>query len=132
MALWGKKRLIDSFVKYLNEKNISYNNEDGCISFELFFNNLKYSLFPYVNLDETNNEMSVIINLKKIDTVYNLKEINKINEFNLKSKYFVLKFNSSNILYLEYNAIVNNDILEDLFNNLTSSLFDLEEDIERL
>ena len=132
MALWGKKRLIDSFIKYLNDKNISFDIEDGCISFELFFDNLKYSLFPYVSFDDENHEVSVIINLKKIEVPFNLKEINRINEFNLKSKYFVLKFNSSNILYLEYNAIVNNDLLEDLFNNLTSSLFVLEEDVERL
>ena len=43
-----------------------------------------YSLYPYFSLDEEKREMSVVINLRKVDGGLTLLDWDRINNFNLK------------------------------------------------
>ena len=61
MALWGKKKASDILVKYLDENKIHYEIKDNVVSFELELGS--YSLFPYFEVDDIKNMLSVVVNV---------------------------------------------------------------------
>ncbi|MGM9970197.1 MAG: hypothetical protein ACI35S_07365 [Anaeroplasma sp.] len=128
LGIFGNKKLIDKLLKYFNEKNITIINENNKYSFELFMVESGYSLFPYFTLDDESNELSIVINVIKKEEV----DYNKVNSFNLKSKFFAAKISNENIIYLEYNTIVNADNIKEIFMNVIESVFSLQEDIDNL
>lgn len=127
MALWGKKKASDILVKYLDENKIHYEIKDNVVSFELELGS--YSIFPYFEVDDIKNMLSVVVNVCEKKLTDNL--LRKVNEFNLKSKYFAAKVNN-NIIYLEYNVKIDTDIVADVFKDLIASLNQLEEIIDNL
>lgn len=131
MAFWSKKKIEDAVVKYLTENNVTISKENNSISFELYFKNSQYSIYPYIVINEDEEEISVIVNLKKVEEI-NSKYLSKMNSFNYNSKYFVCKANNENIIYLEYNGVINYDLLSKQMNKIIGSLFALQEQIDNI
>ena len=128
MAFWGKKNLFDVLKKGFKNDNISINEESGKLSFELTFSEAKFNLYPYIILDEDKSIMSILVNVRKIEKE-NVYE--KINTFNLKSKFFTLQLKDS-ILYLEYNALVSGDNAYEVLKNAVNSLNELQFEIDNI
>ena len=128
MAFWGKKNLFDVLKKGFKNDNISINEDSGKLSFELTFSEAKYNLYPYIILDEDKSVMSILVNVRKIEKE-NVYE--KINTFNLKSKFFTLQLKDS-ILYLEYNALVSSDNAYEVLKNAVNSLNELQFEIDNI
>lgn len=131
MAFWSKKKIEDALIKYLNENNVTISKENNVLSFEIYFKDSKYSIFPYIIINEEEEEMSVIVNLKKVEEI-NAKYLSKINSFNYNSKYFTCKSNNENVIYLEYNGNINYDLLSKQMNKIIGSLFALQEQIDNI
>ena len=110
----------DKLIKYFKENNISFNEKDGRIETEIVIPNKNISIFPYFKIIDDENYISIIINVRKVNEKINLDIYEKINYFNLSSKYFVMKL-SNNVLYLEYNTIYD-DNLSDIFLEAITSL----------
>ena len=124
MGLFTKTEL-EKLEKHLNKKNLSFDKKEDKISFEIAMNKNSYSLFPYLKITNDDN-FSFCVNLRKIEKL----NYETLNKFNLKSKYFTAKVNS-NILYLEYNTILNDNVIF-IFDSLINELFSLEEEIDNL
>lgn len=128
MAFWSKKKMSDSLNRYFNENKATLNIENDIISFELYLDK-GYTLYPYISLDEENDNVSFLINLRMVNDK-NIYE--KINQFNLKSMYLVAKLNEDRILSLEYNFKAYHDNINDIIDNIIKSIFELQEDIDSL
>ena len=128
MAFWSKKKLFDILMKNFKNDNISVEFEENRLTFEMYFEEAKFNLYPYIKLDENESIMSIFVNIRKIEKE-NVYE--KINNFNLISKYFTLKL-KDNVLYLEYNAFVDNDNVYDVTKKATTALNDLQLEIDKI
>ncbi|MBQ9124772.1 MAG: hypothetical protein IJY14_03680 [Acholeplasmatales bacterium] len=128
MAFWSKKKMSDSLNRYFNDNKATLNIENDIISFELYLDK-GYTLYPYISLDEENDNVSFLINLREVNDK-NIYE--KINQFNLKSMYLVAKLNEDKILLLEYNFKAYHDNINEIIDNIIKSIFDLQEDIDSL
>ncbi|MCR5113601.1 MAG: hypothetical protein K6A63_06670 [Acholeplasmatales bacterium] len=127
MAFWNKKSSEDILLKSLTKDNITVEKENDFYSFTLSFG--EYSLYPYFNFD--GKALSLMINIRECDS----KDINglleRINAFNTKSPYFVAKL-KDDVIYLEYNAVADNDTVIDVFKSSIGSLNNLKADIDTL
>ena len=128
MAFWSKKKLFDVLKKGFKNDNITVSEEGSKLSFEVSFSEAKFNLYPYVQLDEEKSIMTIMVNLRKIEKE-NVYE--KINAFNLISKYFTLKL-KDNILYLEYNILVDNDNTYNVLKTAINSLTELQFEIDKI
>ncbi len=132
MAFWSKKKIMDSLIKYLSEQGVTWHEEFDCITFELYFQKSGYSLYPYIRINESKEELSILINLKKVEENYlTQKGASRINDFNVLSKYFTAKIKEG-VLILEYNCTIDYDITSKMVNNSIESLFSLQEEIDNL
>ena len=128
MAFWSKKKMIDSLNKYFNENKVTVSSKDEFITFDLYLDK-GYTIYPYIKLDEENDNFSILINLRE------LKEKNiyeKLNSFNIKSMYLTAKVNEDGIIILEYNGKAYHDNIVDILNNIIETIFDLQDDIDNL
>jgi hypothetical protein len=89
-----------------------------------------YSLYPYYVTNSDKKELSIIINLRKIDNDLMISDYERINAFNLKSKYFQAKI-KDRILYLEYNTKVDSSKSE-IIHEVIESVFILSKEIDEL
>ena len=128
MAFWSKKKLFDVLKKGFKNDNISTNEDGGKISFELYFSEAKFNVYPYIVLDEDNSIMSIKVNIRKIEKE-NIYE--KLNSFNLKSKYFTAKIRDD-IVFLEYNVLVESDNVYDILKCSINSLTELQFEIDMI
>lgn len=133
MGLFGtKKKTSDVLEKQFKEKNISLDFKDGKYSFELVMKNEGYSLYPYFSLDDEKREMSVVINLRKVDGGLTLLDWDRINNFNLKSKFLTAKVATDQVLYLEYNTQVEPGRSKAVLDLVIESVFMLSKEIDEL
>ena len=129
MAFWNKKNLYETLVKAFKNDNISLDEENSKIlSFEISFSEAKFNLYPYFKINEEESILSIECNVRKIEKE-NVYE--KINNFNLISKYFTLKL-KDNILYLEYNTKVNIDNVYEVAKLAINSLTELQFEIDKI
>ena len=129
MGLFSHSKQKDKLIKYLKEKNISVEENNSKLECAIQFKDKAFSLYPYFEIDEENNYFSIVINIKKIEKESSdLYE--RINQFNQISQYFTLKF-ASNILYLEYNTVFNDNI-KDIFDLVLDSLEELKDAIDNI
>ncbi len=126
--IFGNKKQIDKLNKYFLEKKIELKEENDKYSFEIVFQELGYSIFPYFSFNEEKNEIAIVINLRKDDNI----SFQKLNEFNIKSKYFTAKVSSNNIIYLEYCTILSNDLYKEMLNDILDSIAMLALEIDAL
>ncbi len=131
MAFWSKKRIRDNILKTLEEQNISYTEEQGYITFELYASAFSYSVFPYIKIIEETQEMSVIINVRKVEESLGVKELLRINAFNVASKYFTAKVKDGVIL-LEYNCVTSYEDCPKVFTEIMESIFTVYESVDKL
>ena len=128
MAFWSKKKLFDVLKKGFKSDNISINEDGGKLSFELSFSEAKFNIYPYIVLDEDQSIMSIMANIRKIEKE-NIFE--RLNSFNLKSKYFTAKIKDS-VIYLEYNVLVTNDNVYETLKSAINSLNELQFEIDKI
>lgn len=130
MAFWSKKKMIDSVNKYFLERNVSITNEFGLLSLELSFKESGYSIYPYIKIDEENEEISIVVNIKEVLDIKQV-DFNKLNSFNLNSKYFVSKY-KDNAIILEYNTCATYENVSKIIHNALESLFSFQNEIDLL
>lgn len=130
MAFWSKKKINDSISKYFLERNVSTTSDFGVLSLELNFKESGYSIYPYIKIDEDNEEISIMVNIREVALDKEV-DFNKLNSFNLNSKYFTAKY-KNNAIVLEYNTSVNYDNASKLVHNSLESLFALQGEIDCL
>lgn len=130
MAFWSKKKMIDSVNKYFLERNVSITNEFGLIGLELSFKDSGYSIYPYIKIDEDNEEISIMVNVREVTDSKQI-EFAKLNSFNLNSKYFTAKYKDDAII-LEYNTSANYDNVSKIIHNALESLFAFQTEIDSL
>ncbi|MBE6137155.1 MAG: hypothetical protein E7176_02030 [Erysipelotrichaceae bacterium] len=128
MAFWSKKSIRESIIEYLEEQKVSYKEEFGCITFELYFKRDEFSIFPYIKINEMNEELSFVVNLKEVD---NYKDCSKLNKFNALSKFVAAKA-KDNLLFLEYNCFTNPTVAPQLIDKIVESLYGLQSEIDKL
>ncbi len=128
MAFWSKKKLFDILSKGFKNDNVTVDVTNNNFSFEINLTDASYNLYPYIKLNEEDSIMSIFVNIRKVEKE-NVYE--KINNFNLISKYFTLKLKDS-ILYLEYNVVVNNDNVYDICKVAINSLKELQFEIDKI
>ena len=128
MAFWSKKKLFDILSKAFKNDNVTVDVTNNNFSFEINLADASYNLYPYIKLNEEDSIMSIFVNIRKVEKE-NIYE--KINNFNLISKYFTLKLKDS-ILYLEYNVVVNNDNVYDICKVAINSLKELQFEIDKI
>ena len=117
--------------KQLEAKNITVTLDDnGKGSFELIMPKEGYSLYPYYVTNAEKKELSIIINLRKIDNDLLISDYERINAFNIRSKYFQAKI-KDRILYLEYNTKVDSSKSE-IIHEVIESVFILSKEIDEL
>ena len=128
MAFWSKKKLFDLLNKEFKNDGVSVEVDSNKLSFEVNCSEAKINLYPYIKLDEETSIMSILINLRKVqkDNFYD-----KINEFNLISKYFTLKLKDS-ILYLEYNVKVDTNNVYEMVKEVIESVKSIQSEIEKI
>ena len=127
MAFWNKKTTEDVLLKSLAKDNITIEKENDSYSFAVSFGD--YTLYPYFNFD--GKTLSLMINLRKCDAKTGYDIFVKINDFNTISPYFVAKI-KNNLVYLEYNAVADNDTVVEVFKNSIVSLNNLKAEIDSL
>ncbi|MCR5647899.1 MAG: nucleotidyltransferase [Acholeplasmatales bacterium] len=125
--IFGKKKIIDLIIKYFNEKKISYEKNLNIISFSASYND--FSIYPYIKINEENQQVSFLVNIRKINQKENVFE--KLNTFNIKSQYFRAILNED-IIVLEYNTLVDSDNLNDILDQMIDSLSSLRVEIKEL
>ena len=103
-------------IKYFKDNNIAYNEANNKVETEIVFKD---------------KIISIIINIRKINEKLNLDLYQRLNSFNLVSQYFVAKISNDNILYIEYNTMYSDNVV-DIFDNAIGSLNDLLNYIESL
>ena len=124
-------KLSESVKKTLEAKNISVSlDDDGKGSFELVMPKEGYSLYPYYRIDTTTKELSIIINVRNVEEDITIDLYNKINAFNIKSKYLMAKL-KDRIIYLEYNTKVDSHKSE-IIHEVIESVFMLSKEIDEL
>ncbi len=127
MGLFSKTKQKDKLLKYFNENKISVDKKNDKLAIDFIPQNQDYTLHPYFVVDDENDSFSIIINIKKIDKI-NIDIYKKINDFNLSSKYFVMKISNDNIIYLEYNSLIDDNAVDvfieviDSINNLGNAI----------
>ena len=124
MAFWSKKRAIEILTKSLKSENISYKEENNVVSFEYQINDS--ILYPYIKFDEETDDVSIVINIKK----QALKGYEKINEFNINSRFFKACY-KDDLIYLSY-AFNADDSIREIINKVLGSLNPLIDNIENL
>ena len=129
---FGKKKTSDVLEKQFKDKKITLELKDGKYSFELVMQNEGYSLYPYFTIDEEKKEFSIIINLRTTDGGLTLMDWERINSFNLKSKYLMAKVAEDQVLYLEYNAMVESEKTKEVLDSVIESVFMLSKEIDEL
>ena len=87
-----------------------------------------YSLYPYYRIDTTTKELSIIINVRNVSEDITIDLYNKINAFNIKSKYLIAKL-KDRIIYLEYNTKVDSHKSE-IIHEVIESVFMLSKEID--
>ncbi len=122
MAFWSKKKAIEILIKSLKSDNVSFKENDNVISFEYQINDS--ILYPYLKFDEETDYASIVINIKK----QVLKGYEKINEFNINSRYFKAAV-KDDLVYLSY-AFTADDNIRDELNKILGSLNPLIDIIE--
>ena len=126
---WNKKKMFARFVQYLDSKQIPYeiDEENAVVKMDLFFKERGYMLYPYVRIEA--GICSVDINVSK----NSLKSFNyeKLNQFNIKSKFFKGFLTEEGILTLEYRFLLD-EIDSTVFDSLWDSLYQIEMDIDSL
>ena len=125
--IFGKKKIIDLIIKYFNEKKISYEKNLNIISFSASYND--FSIYPYIKINEENQQVSFLVNIRKINQKENVFE--KLNTFNIKSQFFRAILNED-IIVLEYNTLVDSDNLNDIIDQMIDSLSSLRVEIKEL
>jgi len=125
--IFGKKKIIDLIIKYFNEKKISYEKNLNIISFSASYND--FSIYPYIKINEENQQVSFLVNIRKINQKENVFE--KLNTFNIKSQFFRAIL-SEDIIVLEYNTLVDSDNLNDILDQMIDSLSSLRVEIKEL
>jgi len=131
MGLFSHAKQKDKLIKYLKEKRISVAEVNGKLEVEFAFLGCGISLFPYFIINDDENYFSMIVNIKKVSDKKNIELYDKINNFNLSSQYFTLKLSQDNVLFLEYNTIIDDNIKE-IFDLMSDSLNELIEVINNL
>lgn len=116
-------------IKYFKDNNIAYNEANNKVETEIVFKDKNISLYPYFIVND--DYFSIIINIRKINEKLNLDLYQRLNSFNLVSQYFVAKISNDNILYIEYNTMYSDNVV-DIFDNAIGSLNDLLNYIESL
>lgn len=124
----NKKKIKDTIDKYFKEKNISLEVKEDNYSFEIVNQKEGFSLYPYFNYNETTNELSFLVNIKKVDVEYDYK---KLNSFNITSKYLKAGVKDS-IVYLEYNAKIDYSSFKMIMDLLIESVFIKSSEIDSL
>lgn len=132
MALWSKKKIAARLSDFFDSKEISYTLEDGTkeiYRFELCLMEIGYLVFPYLTVDIEAALVSFNVNLAS----YSCKNYNylKLNDFNLKSKFFKAYIASNGTVSLEYRFCLMENfslILETLINELMA----LQVEIDKL
>ena len=76
--------------------------------------------------------MSVVINLRKVDGGLTLLDWDRINNFNLKSKFLTAKVATDQVLYLEYNTQVEPGRSKSVLDLVIESVFMLSKEIDEL
>lgn len=130
MAFWGKKKMFDAVNKYFNERNVSVTNEYDLLCIELNFKDNGYNIYPYIKLDEENEQISIMVNIREALEL-KASEYEALNAFNLGSKYFTAKY-KDNAIVLEYNSICNYDNVVKLLHSALESLFSKQNEIDNL
>lgn len=130
MGLWNKKKTNNKIIEYFINKGITYEaieEDEKRIKIEFCFPNKNFILYPYITIDK--ELISVNINVSKP----NIKNFNYslINNFNMKANYFKAYIANDGIIVLEY-CFIADDFIENVFDNLTSELFSLADDIDLL
>ena len=125
--IFGRKKLSDLIIKYLNDKKITYEKNLNVISFQASYND--FSIYPYIKILEEDESINILINIRKIDVKENV--FFKINEFNLRSQYLKAVLNE-NVIVLEYNTLANNDNILLILDSILDSLSSLKEEIKEL
>ncbi|HIT44335.1 TPA: hypothetical protein IAA91_05815 [Candidatus Avacholeplasma faecigallinarum] len=128
MAFWVKKKSSELIKKYLIEQNVTFKEEMGLITFEFFLSKSNFSIFPYINIDDAGDQISILINLRQVN---NLKDFEKLNDFNLKSKYFTAKIKDE-VLFLEYNTHILTENANFVMSSALDSLIELQVEIDNL
>jgi len=131
MGLFSHAKQKDKLIKYLKEKRISVAEVNGKLEVEFAFPGYGISLFPYFIINDDENYFSMIVNIKKVSDKKNIELYDKINNFNLSSQYFTLKLSQDNVLFLEYNTIIDDNIKE-IFDLMSDSLNELIDVINNL
>ncbi len=130
MGLFSHSKQKDKIIKYLKNENISYDVKNDKIVIELMFKDKGFSLSPYFIVDDEEDDFSMVINIKKIDKV-NTDIYEKINSFNMSSKYFSMKISKENIIYIEYNTNIDDNVVK-VFELLVASLYELSDIISNI
>lgn len=131
MAFWQKKKASDALIKYLSLKQIKYKDDNNLLSFELHYPNNGYSIYPYFAFKD-DLSVSIIVNIRRIINDITIKDYDKINRFNNKSKFFQAKINDEKVVVLEYNAYLEYDLLFEKIDDILSSLLALENELDQL
>lgn len=129
MALWSKKKLDSKIINYFNDKKITYEiveDEITKLNFELCFPEAKFILYPYLTID--GSLISFNINISQTSKGYSL---DKLNSFNMKSRYFKTYITPEGLVVLEYRFNNTDDIVKNL-DILIQSLYDLTSEISQL
>ncbi len=124
----SKKKAKDTIDKYFKEKNISLELKGNNYSFEIVNQKEGFSLYPYFTFDESTNDFSFLVNIKKVELEYDYK---RLNDFNITSKYLKAGVKDS-IIYLEYNAKVDYTEFKTIMDLLIESVFIKSSEIDSL
>ncbi len=128
MAL-KEKKFFNKLSQYFENKNIPFNNdiENMKLDFELFFENKKYIIYPYISY--SNGLCSININISE----NNVKNYNYdlLNRFNKESLYFKGYLLDTGLICLEYRFIVN-ELDNIVFDKIIDSIYALEDLINDL
>jgi hypothetical protein len=133
MAFWNKKKMFDVVKTFFVTNNATYTVNNNEISFEIHFDRNEFTLYPYININEDKELMSISVNIREISKKdLTSKVLFNLNEFNSKSIYFKSFVNDDNILYLEYNTFTNVDNVSKVLQDVVDSLFNLSDLINEL
>lgn len=125
---WSRKKIVMKVTQYLEHKHISYDiDEDFRIRLELFFKEHSFMIYPYMTIE--NQICSINVNVSE----QSLKGLNyeKLNTFNVQSKFFKAYISSEGVIVLEYRFIIQ-EVDSVVLDAILDSLYVVEEYIDRL
>ena len=129
MAFWNKKKNnSNNNLEYLNENNICYEIENGDntkIKLQLCIPEKNIMIYPYITID--NGIVSVNINVNK-QSLKNY-DYSKLNDFNIKSKFFKAYILDNGVIVLEY-RFNDETKLNSYLKILIDSLYSLQNEID--